>query len=195
MPQASPPAPAAERTKKVGPLKSMLAAHLLRLLGDSDGAVFVDPGPMTVEASTRLRTLLATKAGGARMRVVHNRTARAALLGAGWPEGVTRLLRGQTAIVFGGDGVPVISKTIVEWARTDKTFTVKGAVAEGEHYDAKGVAALARLPDKNTLRAMLAGTIAGPARGVASVLAAPGASLARVLMARIDAKGFAPDGA
>jgi large subunit ribosomal protein L10 len=187
------PTSAAERTKKVGPLKTMLAAHLLRLLEDSDGAVFVDPGPMTVEASTRLRTLLASKAGGARMRIVHNRTARAALLSAGWPEGVSKLLRGPTAIVYGGESVPVVSKSIVEWARTDKTFTIKGAVAEGEVYDAKGVAALSRMPDKNTLRAMLAGAISGPARGVASVLAAPGASLARVLQARIDAKGFAPD--
>jgi large subunit ribosomal protein L10 len=189
------PTAAAERQKKVGPLKSMLAAHLLRLLENSDGAVFVDPGPMTVEASTRLRTLLLTKAGGARMRIVHNRTARAALVGAGWPESVAKLLRGQTAIVYGGEGVPAISKAIVEWGRGDKTFVIKGAIAEGEFYDAKGVGALSRMPDKNTLRAMLAGAIAGPARGVASILAAPGASLARVLQARIDAKGFAPDGA
>ena len=40
---------------------------------------------------------------------------------------------------------------------------------------------------------MLAGAISGPARGVACILAAPGASLARVLQARIDAKGFAAD--
>ena len=54
---------------------------------------------------------------------------------------------------------------------------------------------LSRMPDKQTLRAMLAGAIAGPARGVASILAAPGASLARVFQAHLDAKGFAPDGA
>ena len=188
------PAAAAERPpKKVGPLKSMLATHLLRLLEGQDGAVFVNPGPMTVEANTRLRTLLATKAGGARMRVVHNRTARAALVGAGWPADVAKLLKGPTAMVFGGDGVLAISKSIVEWARTDKTFAVKGAVTEGEIYDAKGVGALSRMPDKQTLRGMLAGAVAGPARGVASILAAPGSSLARVLQARIDAKGFAAD--
>jgi large subunit ribosomal protein L10 len=187
------PAAAARADKKVGPLKTMLVKHLLHLLEGRDGAVFVDPGPMTVEANTRLRTMLATKAGGARMRVVHNRTARAALVGAGWPADVAKLLRGPTAMVFGGDGVLAISKSIVEWARGDKTFTVKGAVTEGEYYDAKGVVALSRMPDKNTLRAMLAGGIAGPARGVASVLNAPGSALARVLAARIDAKGFAAD--
>src|SRR5262245_4503362 len=173
----------------------MLAGQLQRLLQGSDGAVFVNPGTMTVEQNSKLRTLLAQKAGGARLRIVHNRTARAALAEAGWPEKVASLLRGPTAIVYGGEGVPAAAKVIVEWAKANKTFAAKGAVLEGEFHDAKGVVVLARLPDKHTLRAMLVGAVAGPARGLASVVAASGGGLARVLQARIDAKGFKPDGA
>ena len=174
-------------------LKQLLAAQLLKAVQGTDGAVFVNLGPMTVEQNMKLRGILRSKAGGAKLRVLHNRTSKVALKEAGFPSKVETILKGPTAAIFGGEGTTAIAKTVVEWTRTDKTFVIKGAVSEGQFLDAKGVTALAKLPDKKTLRAMLAGAVSGPARGVASVLAANGASLARVLKARIDAKGFAPD--
>ena len=174
-------------------LKQLLASQLLKAVHGSEGAIFVNLGPMTVEQNMRLRGFLRQKAGGARLRVLHNRTARVALKEAGYPSKVDSILKGPTAAIFGGEGAPAIAKTLMEWSRTDKNLVVKGGVSEGEFFDAKGVGVLARLPDKKTMRAMLAGVVSAPARGIAGVLAAPGASLARVLMARIDAKGFAPD--
>jgi large subunit ribosomal protein L10 len=175
-------------------LKSLLASQVLDALGGADGAVFVNVAPMTVEVSTRFRTFLAQKAGGARLRVLHNRTAKKALEKAGWPKKVGEVLRGPTAIIFGGEGPTTIAKSLLEWVRQDKTLVVKGAVAEGEFFDAKAVtASLARMPDKRTLRAMMLGAIQGPGRGIAAVLAAPAASLARAIQARIDKQGFAPD--
>src|SRR5262245_35518056 len=172
----------------------MLSTQLQEAVKGSDGAVFVNLGPMTVEQNMKLRGVLRSKAGGARLRVLHNRTARVAFKEAGWNEKIATVLKGPTAAIYGGDGAAAIARTIVEWTRTDKAMVLKGALAEGEFFDAKGVKALATMPDKQTLRGMLAGAIAGPARGVASVLAASGASLARVMQARIDAKGFAADG-
>jgi large subunit ribosomal protein L10 len=174
-------------------LKQLLAKQVKDAVAGSEGAIFVNLGPMTVEQNMRLRGILRTKAGGARMRVLHNRTARIALKEAGFPPKVDTILKGPTAAIFGGEGASKIAKTILDWARTDKGIVIKGGVADGEFFDAKGVTALAKMPDKQTLRAMLAGAISGPARGVAVVLAAPGASIARVLQARIDAKGFAAD--
>lgn len=174
-------------------LKKLLAKQVKDAVVDSDGAIFVNLGPMTVEQNMRLRGILRTKAGGARLRVLHNRTAKVALKEAGWPAKVETILKGPTAAVFGGEGATKIAKTILEWARTDKGLVVKGGVADGEFFDAKGVQALAKMPDKQTLRAMLAGAISGPARSIASVVAASGGGLARVLQARIDAKGFAAD--
>lgn len=172
-------------------LKALLASQLLDAVRGADGAIFVNLGPMTVEQNMRLRGILLHKVGGARLRVLHNRTARVAFREAGWPPTLEGILRGPTAAIFGGDGAASIAKTVVEWTRTDKAMVVKGGVAEGEFFDAKGVVALARLPDKKTLRAMLAHAVAGPARGIAVATAAPGASLARALQARIDAKGSA----
>jgi large subunit ribosomal protein L10 len=174
-------------------LKKLLAKQVKDAVSGSEGAIFVNLGPMTVEANMRLRGILRNKAGGARLRVLHNRTARVALKEAGFPSKVDTILKGPTAAIFGGEGASKIAKTVLEWARTDKGLVIKGGVADGEFFDAKGVQALAKMPDKQTLRGMLAGAIAGPARSIASVVAASGGGLARVLQARIDAKGFAPD--
>jgi len=177
-------------------LKQLLANQVVGALKGNDGAVFVNMSAMTVEQSTALRGLLISKAGGARMRVLHNRTARVALRSAGWPSKVESILKGPTAVVYGGEGPSSIAKTLGEWSRTDKTksLVLKGAVAEGEFFDAKGVVALAKMPDKKTLRAMIAQAILGPSRGLAVALAANAAGLARVTQARIDKQGFPEQG-
>ena len=176
-------------------LKQMLASQLLKALSRSDGAVFVDLGPMTVEQSSRLRGVLLQKAGGARLKIIHNRTARAAFREAGWPPKLETILKGPTAVAYGGEGAPTIARTLTEWKRGDRNIVLalKGAVTEGEFYDAKGATALARLPDKRTVRAMTAQALLAPGRGLAVAIAGTGAGLARVLKARIDAQGFAPD--
>jgi len=176
-------------------LKQLLAGELVKALAGVDGAVFVNVSPLTVEQNTRLRIHLEQKVGGAKLRVVQNRTARAALRQAGFPDKVAGVLKGPTAVVYGGEGTNSIAKSLTAYVRTEKTLVLKGAVAEGEYFDAKGVAALAKMPDKRTLRGMLASTIVGSGRGLAVVISAPGAGLARVLQARIDKQGFAADAA
>src|SRR5947207_6296572 len=131
-------------------LKRLLSSQLQDAVRGADGAIFVNLGPMTVEQNIRLRGVLRQKAGGARLRVLHNRTARVAFREAGWNAKVDTILEGPTAAIFGGDGTAAIAKTIVEWARTDKAMVLKGGLAEGEFFDAKGVRALATLPDKKT---------------------------------------------
>ena len=175
-------------------LKKMLASQVLDAMKGTNGAVFVNVAPMSVELSTRLRGFLLQKAGGARLRVVQNRSARHALTSVGYPAKNADMMKGPTAVIFGGDGPTSIAKSLAEWVRQDKKLVVKGAVAEGEIYDGKAVTAvLAKMPDKNTLRAMLLGAISGPARGLAVVLGAAGAGVARATQARIDKQGFAAD--
>src|SRR5947207_315252 len=109
-------------------LKRMLASQLQEAVKGADGAIFVNLGPMTVEQNMRLRGILRTKVGGARLRVLHNRTARVAFKDAGWNEKVNGILKGPTAAIFGGDGAAAIARTIVEWTRTDKTMVLKGGL-------------------------------------------------------------------
>jgi large subunit ribosomal protein L10 len=176
-------------------LKQFLASQLLDAIRDQNGVVLVNLGPMTVEKSSELRRHLRVKSNGARVRIVHNRTAKVAFREAGFPDRAATALSGPTAVVFGGDGPSSIAKSLVEWTRTDRAMVLKGAVSEGEFYDAKGVQALARLPDRKTLRAMICGAILGPARGIAAATNATYAGLARATKARVDAGGFAADAA
>ncbi len=176
-------------------LKQLLAGQLVTALKGSDGAVFVNVAPLTVEQNSKLRNHLHAKLGGAKLRVVQNRTARVALKQAGYPSTIDAILKGPTAVIYGGEGASSIAKSLTTYVRTEKTLVLKGAVAEGEFFDAKGVAVLAKMPDKRTLRAMLATGIISAGRGLAVTISGPGAGLARVLQARIDKQGFAADAA
>ena len=96
------------------------------------------------------------------------------------------VLRGPSAIVYGGDGPIPIAKVLREWKRKFKPLRVKGGVAEGEVLAAGEVDGLADLPDMPQMRGMLLSTVLGPARGIAGSLQAVYGGIARALQARID---------
>lgn len=178
-------------------LKRMIVAEYERELDGLDGVIVLDPGPMTVEASQEFRRDLREKAGGARLKIIHNRTGRLALEHALFgenPAALEEALSGPSAIVFGGDGPIPIAKVLREWKRKFKPLRVKGGVAEGEVLAANEVDGLADLPDLPQMRGMLLSTVLGPARGIASSLQAVYGGIARALQARIDQDGDAADG-
>src|SRR5688500_9276027 len=104
-------------------LKHMLASQLQRDLAATTGCVVLDPGPMSVEGAMAFRRELREKAGGARLRVIHNRTARHAIEGA-WLEGENAPLRdmltGACALAFGGGGPVPIAKVVLDWKKKFK---------------------------------------------------------------------------
>ena len=178
-------------------LKRMMVAEYEQALDGLDGVILLDTGPMTVEASQEFRRDLREKAGGARLKIIHNRTGRLALGRVLFGEDRAALeeaLVGPSAIVFGGDGPIPIAKVLREWKRKFKPLRVKGGVAEGEVLAANEVDGLADLPDMPQMRAMLLSTVLGPARGIASSLQAVYGGIARALQARIDQEGDASDG-
>lgn len=178
-------------------LKRMMVTEYEQELDGLDGVILLDTGPMTVEASQALRRDLREKAGGARLKILHNRTGRLALGRTLFGEESTVLeeaLRGPSAIVFGGDGPIPIAKVLREWKRKFKPLRFKGAVAEGEVLAADEVDGLADLPDLPQMRGMLLSTVLGPARGIAMSLQAVYGGIARALQARIDQQGGAADG-
>ena len=128
-------------------LKRMMVAEYERALDGLDGVILLDTGPMTVEASQEFRRDLREKAGGARLKIIHNRTGRLALervLYSTNPSALEEALSGPSAIVFGGDGPIPIAKVLREWKRKFKPLRVKGAVAEGEVLVGAEVDGLAR---------------------------------------------------
>ena len=170
-------------------LKHMLAAHLEEDLEQVTGLVLIDPGAMSVEANMAFRHDLRERAGGARLRHIHNRTARVALerkAYAGDAGGFAAQLRGPSAVAFGGDGAVSIAKVVRDWRRKQRDLRIKGAVADGEILLDADAEALADMPDLQQLKGMLAGLIIGSARGIAVSLQAVYGGLARALQARIE---------
>ena len=170
-------------------LKRMMVAEYEQALDGLDGVIVLDPGPMTVEASQEFRRDLREKAGGARLKIIHNRTGRLALKEALFgddPSVLQEALQGPSAIAYGGDGPIPIAKVLREWKRKFKPLRVKGAVSEGEILGAVEAESLADLPDVDQMRAMLLSTVLAPARGIAASLQAVYGGIARSLQARID---------
>lgn len=180
-------------------LKHMLASQLGGELENSPaGLMVVDPGGMTVEAVEAFRGDLREQAGGALLRVVHNRTARVAIRERGFDgdvEGLSAVLAGPSAVVYGGDGPIPIAKVVRDWSKKHKALKVKGAVADGEVLLGADAQALAEMPDLEQLKGMLAGLIIGAGRGIATSLQGVYGGLARVIQARLDEGGFGGDSA
>ena len=168
-------------------LKKMMADDLRKDLEGVDDLLVVRFKTMNAEQNFALR--LAVREHGARLRVIHNRTARHALKDE--CKDLADTFKGQTAIAIGGEPIPV-AKALVD-ASEKETLEVRGGFIEGEMLDGEGVKILAASPDKPTLRGMLAGVIQAPARGIAASLQAVYGGLARCLQARVDEGGAPAD--
>ncbi len=174
-------------------LKLMLASQLKDAIEENDngGLLMIDPGNLTVEAAEAFRGDLREQAGGATLRIIHNRTARVALKGMYENESqelgeLDTLLRGPSAVVFGGQGPIAIAKVVRDWRRKNKKMGLKGAFADGEFMDGAEAESLADMPDLTQLKGMLASAIIGSARGIATSLQAVYGGLARCLQAKLD---------
>ena len=173
-------------------MKRMMTAQFQAELGDATGLLIVDTGPMTVENAEALRADLREKAGGARLKIIHNRTARVAIRERWFEDGdddLAPLLKGPTAVAFGGGGPIPIAKVLKDWRKKWKPLEVKGAVTDGELLPKEDLAGLAEMPDLPQLKAMMLGAILGTPRGIAVSLSAVYGGLARCIQARVDEGG------
>lgn len=174
-------------------LKRMIVAEYEQTLDAVDGLILFDPGPMTVETNQEFRRDLREKAGGAEMRVIHNRTARIALKSRFEedPAVLEEALVGPSAVVFGGDGPIPIAKVLRDWRKKFKKLRLKAGVADGEVLRAAEVDELADLPGVPQLRGMLLSAVIGSARGIAASLHEVYGGIVRAVQAHVDQDGGA----
>jgi large subunit ribosomal protein L10 len=166
-------------------VNQMVAKELGDEFQSCEGMVIVSFGGLTIVEAEGLRKKLAAKSIGFRM--VQNRIARRVLADRGLQfDGAT--LKGNTAIAYGNTEAAINAAKILTEKDVKKLgkVKVKGGVLEGQALDAAGANALASLPDRNTLNAQLLGVISGPARGLACLINALPASVARVVQARAE---------
>lgn len=163
----------------------IVSKELSRELNDADGMVLVSFGGLTVSESEDLRSKLAEKGVGFRM--VRNSLARRILAERGI-EFDKHALSGNTAIAYGDAEAAINAAKIFTDKDVKKAGKVKlqAGLLDGEVLAGQDANALAGIPDKDTLRAMMLGCLSGPARSLVTIFDANQASIARVLQAHAD---------
>lgn len=98
--------------------------------------------------------------------------------------GIAAHFRGPSAVALTyGDPVR-LAKLLVDYAKQNERFEIKGGVVEGRAVGRGEIATLATLPSLLELRGRLVGLLVAPASQLVRVLAAPGGQLARLAEAR-----------
>jgi large subunit ribosomal protein L10 len=154
------------------------AIETLKGVFDGAGAVVVTHYlGLTVAEMTDLRGRLRNE--GAQLKVVKNTLVQKALNGSVGEAG-DALFKGPVAIAYAPDPVSA-AKVATQYAKDNEKFTVVGGLMGLEVLDKASIAALARLPSLDQLRARIIGLLQAPATKIAGVLQAPAGQLARVV--------------
>ncbi len=158
-------------------LKEKFSSHQSCFLLDCRG--------LTVEEVTKLRREL--RESKASMRVVKNTLASKASDGTSF-ETMKGHLSGPTSMVFPEGEVVDVAKTIVKLDGDLENMQIKVGVLDGQLLDSKQVAALSKLPGKQVMLGVLAGTLNAPVRGLAVSLSQVIGKLAYALKALEEQK-------
>lgn len=150
--------------------KRATVAELREEIAGSHAAIVADYRGLSVGELRTIRRALREQ--GIRYRVVKNRLARIAAGEAG-RDGLVDLLDGPTGLALGGADEVTLARTFLDAVRPYRTVTVRGALIGDRRLDAAEVTRLATLPPREVLLAQLAGGIASPLTGLASVISAP----------------------
>jgi large subunit ribosomal protein L10 len=165
----------AQKEAQVGELKEKFAR--------ATGVIVADYRGIDVQSANVLRSKL--RAGSHEYRVAKNTLLALASQGTA-VEAIRGSFQGPTAIAISfGDPVS-LAKTLVDYAKENEKFQIRGGVVGGKALDRAEIGTLATLPSLLQLRAKLVGLLQAPATKLARVLQAPAAQLARVVAARKD---------
>jgi large subunit ribosomal protein L10 len=161
-------------SEKILEQKKALVAELTQQLSEACAGVIVDYKGISVTEDTKLRKSL--READVDYRVVKNTYLRFAFQNVGL-EGLDDVLEGTTAIAFAKDELAA-AKVLCKYAEENKNFTIKAGFSEGKALDVDTVVALSKVPGKEDLLGMLAGSlsqmIAGFARAINAVAESKG---------------------
>ena len=151
--------------------KGLVVSEIKEKFQQASGIVLADYRGLTVAQVTQLRTQL--RQAGVEYRVMKNTLVRRAANEVG-VEGLDEYLKGPTALAFSTDPVAP-AKVLMDFAKANKlkTFKIKAGVLEGKVIGAEGVRALAELPSREVLLAMVLRGMQAPLTGMANVLQGP----------------------
>jgi large subunit ribosomal protein L10 len=156
-------------------VKDMVIADIQSRIGDVKDFIVVDCSK--VDAITANRWRLALRKQHISALTVKNSVANNALKRKG-VDGLTSVLSGPSTLVWGGDDIVALSRSVAKWAKEIKNFEIKGGTVEGESLDAAAVDALSKSAGRLETIGEIAGLMLAPGRQLAGCLQGPGGRLA-----------------
>lgn len=144
------------RTKNPNRQKTEAIESIKNDVKASSSFIFTEYRGLKVEQITELRKKLRENA--CTYKVVRNNFARIAFEDADIKD-VDSWLTGPTALAMISEDANLAAKTLFEYAKDAPALVIKGAVVDGEIYDAKQIEAFSKLPGKKDLIAMFMSTV------------------------------------
>ncbi len=153
---------------------------------EAKALVFSDFKGVSVKDISAIRGEL--RKSGSRFQVLKKTLLNIALRDAGIAVDA-RKLEGQVGVAFSTDEVSA-AKVIADYIKANKDLklSIVGGALEGKALSADEVKALAKLPSKDELRGILAGTLQAPIAGFVRALSGNLSGLVRVLSAVAEKK-------
>lgn len=159
--------------------KQAVVSEIAAQLAKAQAVIVAENRGLSVEAVTGLRAKARTS--GLYLRVLKNTLARRAMQGTPFEK-----LAGQLSgpLLYGIAQDPVSgAKVLAEFARDNELFVIKGGAMPNAPMSAADIKALATMPSRQELLAMLVGTLQAPIAKLARTLNEVPGKLARSLAA------------
>jgi large subunit ribosomal protein L10 len=141
-------------------INTTMVAEYKRKLGEKPDFVAVDTVGLSVLQFTELRKLAREK--GVQILVVKTTLACIALKDAVQGDGLAKVVAGPTALVYGGEGLPVVARLVADYAKKSGKLAVRGGLFESKVLSPSDVQKFKDVPDRRTLLAQTLATITAP---------------------------------
>lgn len=170
--------------------KREMIDSLAELLKKSDAVFITEYRGLSVAQITDCRKRI--RNAGGEMKVCKNTLMRIALTECEMPL-ASEIDAGPNGYVMAYGDVAAVAKTIRDYSKEkgNEALVVKGAIMGGKVLTKEQVFALADLPSRDQLIAMVVGTVAAPLRGLVTVLSGPQRGLVTALSQIKDKKDAA----
>jgi large subunit ribosomal protein L10 len=164
-------------------LKKRMAQELSGELKAVNSFVIFSFTKLKPQQSHSLRKEMRSK--NIRVKVIKNRLAARAFSQL-YQVQMKHMLKGPTAIAYGGESTADIAKALQDWNKKEKILEIKGGYIPSRLLEKKDMDLLSRLPPKPVLYSMLAGSFNGLLRQVATMVKAPLQNMANALHSMAD---------
>jgi large subunit ribosomal protein L10 len=160
--------------------KEATVAELHEKFQNAQAAILAEYRGLTVAESNQLRRDLERES--ASFRVVKNSLARRAVEDTEYAC-LGEAFGGPIGVAFADQDPAAAAKVIAAFAKAHPLFVVRAGALGGKLLSAEDVDALSKLPSLDELRGQLVGVLAGPVRGLVTVLSGVPRNFVQVLNA------------